>query len=143
MTDGSALEIKRPRTDDRAVWDALFGLYGYTALVVGYRLGLFSVLAERPRTVSEVCEALGIEPRPADVILTAAVSLGFLDLCDGRYSLTTAAEDYLLESSPTYFGFVFDLTAAQEDVLSISALERAVRTNTSQVFGGEHVFDAL
>ena len=89
MTDGSALKIKRPRTDDRAVWDVVFGVFGYPAVLIGHRLGLFPLLAEKPCTVPEVCEALGIEPRPADVILTAAVSLGFLELRDDHYSLTS------------------------------------------------------
>lgn len=143
MEGRPSVGIRNPRTDDRLVWDVVFGFYGYPALLIGHKLRLFPLLAEKPCTREEVCEALGVKPRPADVILTAAVSLGFLELQDDRYSLTTVAEDYLLESSPTYFGFFWDLVSENSDVCSFEGLEKAVRTDAAQVFGGEHVFESL
>jgi hypothetical protein len=67
--------------------------------------------------------------------VTAAAALGFLQLQDGRYSLTPLAEDYLLESSPTYFGTYWDLIINNYSVCSLESLEKAMRTDTAQVYG--------
>jgi len=57
----------------------------------------------------------------------------------GSYALTPLAEDYLLETSPTYFGDVFDLDLA--DPFSFENLEKVVLTNTQQVYGGGNCAD--
>jgi hypothetical protein len=88
MGQTSSIDIKRPRTDERRVWDVVFGVYGFPAILLAHKLKLFPLLADQPRSLPQVCEALGIKRRPAEVILTAAVALGFLELRDGRYSLT-------------------------------------------------------
>ncbi|BBL72615.1 O-methyltransferase [Methylogaea oryzae] len=54
--------------------------------------------------------------------------------------LTTLAEDYLLESSPTYLGSMLDLISENDFVTSPKALKQAVLTNSSQTYGGEDVF---
>jgi O-methyltransferase/methyltransferase family protein len=143
MEAGAPVELRAPRTDDRSVLDVVFGLYGYPAVLIGHRLGLFPLLDEKPRTLPQVSEALAIKPRPASAILTAAVSLGFVQLRDGLYSLTTVAEEYLLERSPTYFGFFWDLISDNPDVVSFAGLEKAVLTDAAQVRGGGDVFESL
>jgi predicted transcriptional regulator len=65
-----------------------------------HRLKLFPLLAEKPRTLPELCAALHIAHRPAEALLSLCASLGFIQVQDGEYSLTPVAEDYLLESSP-------------------------------------------
>jgi SAM-dependent methyltransferase len=135
-----SVEIRRPQTDDRLLWDVVLGLYGYPALLIAHRLKLFPLLAEKARTLAEVCEALSIKRRPAEVLLTAATALGFLQLREGRYSLTAVAEDYLLESSPTYFGFYWDLIINNYEVCSFTNLEKAVLTDTGQAYGGRDIF---
>jgi hypothetical protein len=135
--------LRKPRSDDRVLWDLVWGLYGYPALFIAHRVGVFRTLGEGPKALPEVCQALDLSPRPADMLLTAATSAGFLQLDEGVYSLTPLAEDYLLETSPTYFGFHFDLLASASELFSLASLERAVRTDSSQVFGGEEVFVSL
>src|SRR5437870_12816424 len=120
------IEIKRPRTDERAVWDVVFGVYGFLAILLAHKLKLFPLLANRPRSLPQVCEALGIKRRPAEEIVTAAVAPGFLELRDGQYSLTPLAEDYLLDQSPTYFGTHLDLIINNYAVCSLDQLEKAV-----------------
>ena len=90
----------------------------------------------------EVCEALSIKRRPAAAILTAATVLGFLQLRDGCYALTAVAEDYLLESSPTYFGFFWDMMIDNAQVYSFASLEKAVRTDAAQAYGGGDIFES-
>ena len=46
--------------------DVLFGISGYPAVLVAHDLKLYPLLAERPRTLPEVCDALNIAPRAAE-----------------------------------------------------------------------------
>jgi len=87
----ASMDIKRPRTDDRRVWDVVFGVYGFPAILLAHKLKLFPLIANRPRSLPQVCEALGIKRRAAEAILTAAVALGFLELRGRQYSLTPLA----------------------------------------------------
>src|SRR5712692_4689030 len=100
MSQDASAAIRRPRTDDRPLWDIAFGIQGYPAVLVAHDLKLFPLLAERPRTLPEVCDALKIARRSAEAILTVCTSLGLVQLQGDRYSLTPLAEDYLLDSSP-------------------------------------------
>jgi SAM-dependent methyltransferase len=140
MARGLSVEMRKPRTDDRPLWDVVFGVYGYPALLIAHRLKLFPLLAEKAQTISEVCEALNIKRRPAEAILTVATALGFLQRSDGRYALTPLAADYLLESSPTYFGFFWDLAINNSQVWSFASLEKAVLTDAGQAYGGRDIF---
>lgn len=141
MSQKASPKVPRPRTDDRPLWDVTYAIYGYPALLLAHRLKLFPLLAEKARTLPEVCDALKIKRRPAQAILSAATALGFLHLReDARYSLTALAEDYLLEGSPAYFGFFWDLVIDNYQVCSFASLEKAVLTDSAQVYGGGDIF---
>ena len=103
MSQHDSEAIHKPRTDDRSLWDLQFGSWGYTGLLVAHDLKLFPLLAEKPRTLAEVCTALTIARRPAEALLTLCVSMRLTHVQDGHYALTPLAEEYLLDSSPTYF----------------------------------------
>jgi hypothetical protein len=109
MSQQGPQPIRRPRADDRLVRDIVFGISGYPAVLVAHELKLYPLLAERPRTIPEICDALGIKPRPGEALVSVSAALGLLEEADGRYGLTATAEDYLLEGSPTYFGGYFDM----------------------------------
>jgi len=128
--------IHRPQTDDRPLWDVVFGVYGYPAILLAHKLKLFPMLADKPRPLAEICDALKIPGRPAAALVTVATALGFLSLQDGRYKLTPLSEKYLLDSSPTYFGGELDLTIALSSVWSLESLEKAILTDTPQIYGG-------
>src|SRR5215510_10158543 len=100
---------RQARADDRLMRDVVFGIAGNLAVLVAHDLKLYPLLAERPRTLPEVCDALNIAPRPAEALVSVSTALGLLEERDGQYSLTPAAEDYLLEGSATYFGGYFDM----------------------------------
>ena len=140
MAQDTFSNIQTPRVDDRPVWDVVFAVYGYPALLLAHRLKVFPLLADGPRTLTEVCAALNIKPRPAEAILTVATALGFLSLQQGNYSLTAVAEEYLLERSPTYFGFLWDLMIDNYQVCSFSSLEKAVLTDAPQTYGGGNIY---
>src|SRR5712691_5351777 len=109
MSQPNAAAIRKPGMDDRPLWDVVFGVCGYPAVLLAHKLKLFSLLAEQPRALSEICFALNIARRPAAALLSVCASLGLVQVQNGRYSLTPVSENYLLESSPTYFGGELDL----------------------------------
>ncbi len=132
--------VRRPTADDRLMRDVLFGIVGYPAVLVAHDLKLYPLLAERPRTLPEICNALNIASRPAEALVSVSTALGLLEERDGRYSLTPMAEDYLLERSATYFGSYFDMMIQNYGVYSFENLRRAVLTDAPQFYGGEDVF---
>ncbi len=129
-----------PAEDDRPLWDVVLGIYGYPALLLAHKLKVFSLLANGALTLSAICDKLNIKRRPAEAILTTATALGFLSLQDERYSLTPIAEHYLLEKSPNYFGFFWDLMIDDDQVHSFASLKKAVLTDTPQVYGGSAIY---
>ena len=132
--------IRRSRVDDRKLWDVVFSVYGAPAVLLAHKLKLFPFLAEKPRSFAEICGHLGLAARPIETILAANAARGFVKLKSGRYTLTPLSEDYLLEGSPTYFGSYFDLIINNYSVCSIESLEKAVRTDSPQVYGGAELF---
>src|SRR6266481_8198449 len=50
-----------------------FRVYGFPAILLAHKLKLFPLLANRSRSLPQVCEALGIKRRPVEAILAAAV----------------------------------------------------------------------
>ncbi|GJL76893.1 methyltransferase [Nitrosomonas sp.] len=140
MTQDNISNIQVPQVDDRPLWDVIFAIYGYPALLLAHRLKIFPLLAENPRTLPEICGALNIQQRPAEAILTTATALGFLSLKEDRYFLTQVTEVYLLETSPNYFGFFWDLMIDNSQVSSIAGLEKAVLSDSPQAYGGGSIF---
>lgn len=140
MSQQEPYAVRRPRTDDRVMRDVVFGVSGYPAVLVAHELKLYALLAERPRTIPEVSAALGIALRPAEALVSVSAALGLLTELDGRYSLSATAEDYLLESSPTYFGGYFDMMVRNYSMYSFKSVKAAVLTDTPQFYGGEEAF---
>jgi hypothetical protein len=126
--------------DDRKLWDVILGLYGYPAVLLAHKLGVFSLLEHGALSLPVICERLNVKPRPAEAMLTAAAALGFLSVKEGNYSLTPVAEHYLLKKTPSYFGYMWDLMIENDQVHSFRSLEKAVRTDTPQVYGGTEIY---
>ena len=79
----------------------------------------------------------------AELWLTARTTLdalGLLEESDGRYALSAPAEDYLLESSPTYFGGYFELMIRNYSMYAFESVKAAVLTDAPQLYGGEEAF---
>lgn len=140
MTQEKFADLPRPRLDDRPLWDVMFGVFGYPALLIAHRLKLFALLESKALTLPDICNELNIKRRPAEAMLTTATALGFLSLKDKYYALTPLAEDYLLEKSPSYFGFFWDMMIDNSQVFSLASLERAVLTDCPQAYGGGDIY---
>jgi len=135
-----AVKIRKPRSDDKLPWNIQFAVWGMPAVFVAHQMKLFPLIAEKPRSLEEICAAKDLKRRPAAAILSVTTSLGITRFRGGRYSLTPAGEDYFLETSPTYFGASFDNTIGQYSLYSIESLKRAVMSDSAQVYGGGEVF---
>jgi hypothetical protein len=141
MSQLDVTTIRRPRSDDRPLWDVYWGAYGYFAVHIAHGVGVFRLLADSPRPLEEICQALGLKRRAAEAILSICTSHGLLELRNGHYALTAAAEDYLLPTSPTYFGSQFDWNLAHPEIITLDRLRRAVLTDQPQAYeGGEEMF---
>jgi hypothetical protein len=135
MESTGPVALRKPRTDDRPLWDVLSAIWGYPAILVAHEMKLFEILAKRPATPEELCAVLKIARRPVEALVAVCASLGLLALDGGRYSLTAVSEDYLLPSSPTYFGWFFDVSTSIFPAW-LRNLRKAVATDRPQgVFG--------
>ena len=123
-------DVRKPRSDDRPLWDLIAAARGYTAMLVAHDLKLFAVLGERPRTLQEICETLDLASPPAEALLTMLESLVLVQAQNGHYALTPLAADALLESSPTYVGWYLDREIANESVFSFDSIKAAVANNS-------------
>lgn len=132
--------ITMPRSDDKPLWDVLLGVFGLQALFISHKLGIFEAIGKRPLTQSQLCEEFDLERRTSQVLISTATSLGFLRCIEDYYTLTPLSEDYLLESSPTYFGHYWDLLIDNHEVFSLEALTSAITENKSKAYGGEDIY---
>jgi len=132
MSEHDAVAMRRLRTDDRPLWDVMLGVCGYPAMLVAHELKLLELLAETPLSLDEICVAKGIVRRPAETLLAVCTSLGLIALTEGRYALTPLSEDYLLPSSPTYFGWFYDAWRPIYSIWSPDSLRDAVMTDHPQ-----------
>lgn len=81
------------------------GFWAFKTLAAAHELGLFARLdGGRSTTAAELADALRIDLRPAEMLLTGCASLGLLDKQGGRYRNAAISEAYLVPGKPTYFG---------------------------------------
>jgi hypothetical protein len=70
------------------IMEMVSAFYISQILNVCCRMGLFTRLSGNPLSLGEVPEALGLHPRPAEMLLNACVALGLLEKDRGRYRNT-------------------------------------------------------
>jgi hypothetical protein len=126
----------KPRSDDRPLWDIALGVLTCKALLLAHGLKLFSLLSKGRRTAAEIGEERQLAARPVAALMSILSASGFVDCQDGRYGLTPLSEDYLLESSPGYFGSYLDAVASDESITSLAAMREAVLTDGAAHAGG-------
>jgi hypothetical protein len=132
----------RPRVDNRALYDVLVSGATLNGLLVAHDLKLFRFLSQGAATIAEVAGALRIDLRPAEILLRLCAALGLLIEQAGRFALTTLAEDYLLEGSPTYFGPMLDLAIQTSTLQTFPAFKRAALKNVPEAYAGGDIFES-
>lgn len=105
------------------------GFWAFKTLAAAHELDLFSRLADgEGTTADELAQALGLHPRPAEMLLTGCASLGLLEKRDGRYRNTPLSETYLVRGKPYYFGGFVQM-ADKRLYAGWGKLAEALRTN--------------
>lgn len=81
------------------------GFWSFKTYAAAIEIGLFDLLAGgRGMVADEVAAALGIQHRPADLLLAGCASLGLLDKDGARYRNSALSEEFLVKGRPYYFG---------------------------------------
>ncbi|MBD2565250.1 MULTISPECIES: methyltransferase [Nostoc] len=131
MNATTSITIQKPITDELLLWNLLFADTGRQVLLVAYDIKLFPLLSQKPRTLAEICDGLKICQRPAEAILAVLASIELVELENNLYSLSPLAKDYLIESSPTYFGALLEMMIFDDrkHISSFENLKKALFTN--------------
>jgi acetylserotonin N-methyltransferase len=102
-----------PSTDDRRIWDLwLSGMY-QGAIVAADDAGLFAALGERPATIEELAERLDFDVRATGVLTRLLAALGLLVVREARFQLTDLARQYLVKTSPFYWGHMLRVAVSE------------------------------
>lgn len=105
------------------------GFWGFKTLAAAHEMDLFTRLAGGASTTClELAEALGILPRPAEMLLTGCAALGLLEKRGGRYHNAPISESYLVRGKPDYFGGWIEM-ADKRLYAGWGKLAEAIRTN--------------
>ncbi len=90
-----------------------FGFWGSKTLLSAVELGVFTFLADGPKTLAELSAEFGLHPRSAVDFCDALVALGMLERDDNGYSNTPATAAFLDRNSPTYVGGILEMANAR------------------------------
>jgi len=105
------------------------GFWASKTLAAAHELDLFTRLAGGASiTVAGLKEALGLHPRPAEMLLTGCAALGLLEKTDSGYRNSPLSEAYLVRGKPYYFGGFVQM-ADKRLYAGWSRLTEALRTN--------------
>ncbi len=126
--------------DDKKLWDIIAGLSGYHAVIIAYRLDIFSILNDKPMNIADLSKMLDIKLRPAEALVNTNLNLGLIELSDNKLKLSDIGKKYLVKSSDTYFGPMFELVSKNE--LSFEKVHDAVLSNKPQEYGSGDIFES-
>lgn len=127
----------------RLLEEIVYSIDGNWAILVAFDLKLFPLLAEKPLTLQEISERLGLAKRAAEGLLTVCASRGLIEVDPPRYSLSQVSRTYLLEDSPDYFGFTFELWTNNSEMSTFHGIKKMIMTNSPQIYGGvDEVFSS-
>jgi len=105
----------------------LSGSYWNTCtLHAGVKLNIFTPLADRPQTATELAAELLVSERGLTMLLDALTALQLLTKQENQYAATPFAATFLSRSAPGYLGHI--IMHHQHLVDSWSRLDEAVRT---------------
>ena len=103
--------------DPAPILQMAFGFWSSKVLLTAVEFGVFTALAERPKTGAELGQQLAIHPRGVEDFFDALVAMKFLDRKgDGpsaTYSNTPLTAAYLDRNSPRYVGGIPEMLNAR------------------------------
>jgi predicted O-methyltransferase YrrM len=127
------MPLDRPTCDDRPIWDVWLSLVWLPAVSVADELEIFDSLDREPATPAELSQRHGFDLRGCEILLSLLTSLGFCVSNLGRYQLTEPSRNFLLRTSPFYWGGVFVQQRKSNPVHG--AIRAAVMKKTGYIVG--------
>jgi predicted O-methyltransferase YrrM len=133
-----------PSAGDGKLWDLHFCAFATQATIAADELQLFDELAREPATPAQVSERLKINRRAARALLGLLASAELLVQRDGRYHVTQTARNYLLRSSPYYWGPVLSMMRRVEmsNASVLASLKAPETASHWAAAGGDAPIDA-
>lgn len=113
-----------PTSDSRPLWDAWLSGFHLPALTVADEIGVFALLDEKSETTGSAAEQLGISVHACETLLGFLAAHGYLRKERDSFSLTLLSREYLLPSSPYYWGGV--LHTVREMPVSHAMIRNAI-----------------
>ncbi|MFZ1990363.1 MAG: methyltransferase [Alphaproteobacteria bacterium] len=98
------MKYEAPTTDDRRIWDLFLSHTYVTSMVAGDESGIYAALNEGPDTIEGLAKRLSYDVRATGVLLRHLASLGVLNTRNGVFQVSELARQYLIKSSPYYWG---------------------------------------
>lgn len=97
MSTDSPSALLQPTTDPTPIFEHFRGSYGTELLTAAIaHFNVFGILADSPQTFEELRVALGLEQRPAVVLVTALRAMGLVEhVADGQLQLTSMGAEHL------------------------------------------------
>lgn len=138
-----------PQLNPEKIIQVGMGFWASKTLLTATKMGLFTSLAEGPKSLQAIKEEFGFHGRGLSDFLDALLALGFLERKgendEGLYQNTAEGQAFLNKNSPAYLGGMFEYA---NDLLyaNWTNLEEALKTGKPQ--GGmedsdESVFDYM
>ena len=122
------LEFK-PRIDAKLIDDMAKAYQAAQVLFTAIDYDIFTLL-KKPKTAREISDEMGTDFEITKKFLNALVALNLLSETDGKYTITTISETFLVRDSPFYQGNLVKLYAAAYDAWS--KLGQALKTGVIQ-----------
>jgi hypothetical protein len=134
-------EGSSPPTPDSILQLAL-AFWGSKALLTATELGVFTELAAKPMTASQLAARLSLHPRSARDFFDALVALGMLTRSNDVYSNTPSTDLFLDRKKASYVGGFLEMANARLYGFW-GSLTEALRTGKPQneVKSGGNLFD--
>ena len=117
MQTAMLLTMPRAEVTPDHIMQIGMGFWASKALLSAVELGVFTYLADGPKTGHEIEPALGLHPRGTYDFLDALVALGLLardgDGATGQYRNTAETAAFLDRKSPQYIGGILEMANAR------------------------------
>ncbi|MER7987907.1 methyltransferase [Streptomyces noursei] len=119
------------------IMNMVYGLWVSQTLVTAHERDVFGRFAERPgMTAGELADALGLQERPVEQLITACAALGLLERDGAGYRNTPMTTQYLLRGGEDYVGGWVEVVS-RHDYPGWLRLDEALRTNRPTAWDSE------
>ncbi len=120
--------ITPPPSDPTPIFEYFRGSYGTELLTAAVaHFDLFTSLCDHPQSLDDLASALGIDHRPAVVLITALRAMGLIDSREGKLFASKLAVDHLVPGAEFDVGNYIGLAASAPGVMQMVDLLKSNR----------------